>query len=185
MNSSDQVIEEIIDILESEYGLKTCLKGSYGYGTPYSGSDIDIEITGRVDPSHLSKRFRGTHSSIVFKDSSGDEYESTLIEFSYKSYSFSLVYNDNLKVFSMVKEITQSIKVLPLNDRYVLRLAGGGLKYDSIKAYKRILLLFEQYRADFDPQVINDVLAGKVVDATQAKNIRNKVQLEYRKKYLS
>lgn len=173
------IIKEITSILSKNFGCKSFVKGSYGYGIPHDNSDIDIQISGKVNVEEISRFFDADLSTVVFKDSSGESYNSTTINFRYKGYDISLVFDDHPKVFPLVQEVTQRTKSLPVGQRYIIRLISGGLKYDSKDAYKVFLDIFKKLSAVLDPKLVEDIKAGKMIDRKKARIIAKISQIIY------
>lgn len=176
-NHYDELSTEIMD----EFGVKMLLKGSYGYGIPSDESDYDIQVdAGSYDVfEKIVKRYKAKTSSIMFRDSTGDKYRSTIASFKRNGKEINLVFDEHPKVWKLVQEVTGKIKALKEKEKYAIRLVSEGLKYDRLDSVDIFLRLYKNYKDRFDPRLIRDVEEGKILNSKVAQQFRTIFQLLY------
>lgn len=180
-----KIFHSICNQVLDKYKVITLLKGSCTYGIPHSKSDIDIEIncTSYDQFKTIVKEFGGEIiSPIIFHDSDGDSYKSTIGSFVIDDVEVNLIYDEHPKVFEMVRLITEHLNSLSLKQKYIIRLVSSGWKYDTPDSVDIFLNIYEEIKHKFDAEKIEGTENGQLIDSNDADYIKKSIQRLYFKR---
>lgn len=170
---------EIQSVLKSKFDIDSLIKGSCGYGVPSEVSDIDIQLR-LDDPAKLQLLKSYFHAKeldpVKIVDNDGNEFTSYMLVFEQNGIEISLLYDDNDKVYELVKSTLETITSLPLDQKYILRLIGGSYKYMGTNAYKVLLEIFNKISPILKDGLVEEIKNGKLINKNDAQIIRKMVQ---------
>ena len=163
------------------FDIRTFLKGSYGYGAPSKESDYDIQVDAGDYETFLkiANNYKAKLNSIMFRDSTGDKYRSTIASFKKDGMEINLVFDEHPKVWNLVQDVTKKIKSLKKQEKYVIRLVSEGLKYDRTDAVEILLRIYRNNKGRFDPELVKRLEHGEMLEKEEARKVRNIIQLCY------
>ncbi len=183
--SISETATEITKELADKFNIDSVVKGSVAYGIPHENSDIDIQLVPLSSSQQdlLQKYFSGTFDQVEINDPVGQKYTSKMISFQRNGFKIDLIWDSYLSDLDYIKKIISYIAKLPLEEKYIIRAVGGGLKYVHAEAVQRLLEVYKTIEPILSRDLTNTIRSGGMMSEPDAALLRKVVFILYDNQY--